>query len=115
MRSVTGEARLRGARLIAVVAICRHRTDGRRKQSAYATAISTLSESVSRTQSSCSRNLHVDSSSCPESRSATHRVASCFSQIVRNAIMIGTPMNAPETPHRKLQKKIVNKITNGDI
>ncbi len=47
--------------------------------------------------------------------SASHRVDSTFSQNVRMAIVIGTPMKAPNTPHRYDQKKTEKSTSVGDI
>ena len=48
-------------------------------------------------------------------RSATQRLEECCSQIVKTAIMIGTPMKAPEIPHRNVQKNTANRTTEGEI
>lgn len=53
--------------------------------------------------------IYVFRSRCPDSRNAIHRVASYSSQTVSSAITIGTPMNAPEMPQRKLQKNMDSK------
>ena len=52
--------------------------------------------------------IYLFRSRCPDSRNAIHRVASCSSQTVSSAITIGTPMNAPEMPQRKLQKNMAS-------
>src|SRR5262245_26249423 len=51
----------------------------------------------------------------PDMRTAIHRVDSYSPHSVRIAIMIGTPMNAPGTPQRKLHRKTASKTMNGDI
>ena len=52
--------------------------------------------------------------SLPDIRIASHRDDLCSAQMVSATMRIGTPMKAPATPHRKLQKKTANSTMNGD-
>src|SRR4029077_15924369 len=51
----------------------------------------------------------------PPSKSANHRLDGCCAQNVRMASAIGTPMKVPNSPHTKVQKKIVNSTTKGEM
>src|SRR4029079_8528990 len=50
-----------------------------------------------------------------ESSTVSQRLAAYWSHIVRMAMVIGTPMNAPGIPQRKLQKNTANSTRNGEI
>src|SRR6516164_9274456 len=66
-------------------------------------------------QTSARFDAHFRSPSRPDRSSAIHRVDSCSSQTASKAMTIGTPMKAPETPQRKLQKNTANRTMNGEM
>lgn len=49
------------------------------------------------------------------SSSAIHRVEANWAQNERTAMVMGTPMNAPNIPHRNVQRKTEKRTSDGDM
>jgi hypothetical protein len=63
----------------------------------------------------CQRFSNRDTALDPPSRSASQRLEGCCAQKVSRAIVIGTPMKAPNVPHRNVQRNTEKSTTKGEI
>src|SRR5271165_1367580 len=55
------------------------------------------------------------SGACPDSRTAIQRLPGYCSQMVRQAMAMGTPIRVPGRPQRKLQKNTEKTTKNGEM
>src|SRR6185312_9362362 len=86
-----------------------------RKQAIKPSLSRPVQRQVLRLQGAPGLSHQADFLSPAERSNAIHSVDLCCSQIVKIAIMIGSPIKAPAMPQRKLQKNTTNRTMNGDI